>query len=139
MDILEDAVQEALGLKLYTIKCCWTSGDSFTDDDNPPSHNDTLLEKNWRSRVLAENARKRIDEHARWESSYPVEKIPRPTWLSPEIKDTYHINLTLDDGTEWVCYADWVGYFEQLYDVEVVELIYLPESKEYVEKDLRDE
>lgn len=136
---LENAVQEALGLRYFTVKCSWESSDSFTDDDHPPSRYRDLLDITWTSQNLAEKAAKRIQEHSDWyEASNRtyMPSVPKPAWLLTH-SNQCHLNLTLDNGTEHTIFASWVGYFEWLYDVEVVELLYDPDTKEYVEKDSR--
>ena len=159
LEKLEGAVQEALGLRTYTVKCFWDSSDSFTDEDHPPINYSDLIEVKWKSRALAEQAAKRIEAHSIWYHSlnfYSTQSLPRPTWLFPlnkenSIRDVvssiprnklisdFELNVTLDNGTEQIIHADWVGYFERLWDVQVVELVYDPATKEYVEKDPRDE
>lgn len=108
---------------IYKIKVYYKTGSSFGSNDEID-----YVDLGWENIEIVKENMKRIKEHYRWYEDFnnhykfsPKQNIEKPVWLK-SIDDElaqYIIMLKLDDGTERQYSPFWVGYFEQLYEIEL--------------------
>lgn len=107
----------------YLLYAVYDTGDSFHRSDGQIEYVGL-----YQSRDVAEDNAKRIKEHdkiaSRLNRSYCVSEQERKQLEKlRKTFEQYSVNLITEDGKEYKISCPWVGYFEILDDVEVVEVM----------------
>jgi hypothetical protein len=102
---------------MYKIKYYYETGDSFSIEDR-----EDVLEFEWNDLKTAEECLRRIREHYEWytskESAFFGKEKEKPKWHN--VNTDLSINLPMDNGKEVEFWPPWIGYFEKLYEAEII-------------------
>ena len=102
----------------YQIMISYETGNSFGTEDR-----EELLELDWDDLIVAKQNLNRIKEHYEYykSSSYSSHKDRVcPHWMADTESSEYSIELLADNGQIWKIGVYWMGYFEQLYEAEII-------------------
>jgi len=111
---------------MIKIRVSYRTGDSFHDEDTEED-----IELQWNNLAMAEESLRRIQNHHKWteKNEYvhekPKSKLPDGVvWIDDEHRAT--LELLTDEGKPYKYTPFWEGYFERLYDAEIVSKKYTP-------------
>ncbi len=104
----------------YKIKLTFETGSSLEN------HIETeTLDVSWNNRENVEENISRIQQLEKYYSDYErccgEAKMELPNFIIKNKFTGYSINLVLDNGFEWQIHPFWIGYFERLKSIEVVD------------------
>ena len=115
----------------------WESGDTFGRDDGnvwPLEPANSFEPIAWTDKAQAEEAARRVKEHAKWASSYgswrePDPPLPRPEYCPAEymisgmkwldLNNVSFFYVPVEDAEIVVC-SNWTGYFDSFWDARVI-------------------
>jgi hypothetical protein len=108
----------------YKITYTYETGNTFDHEDTEGE-----FEYKFDSEELAQEALQRMREHYDWQFSvdnYREEDVPQPKWWTRDPSaakylNNWSFNVMGNDGEEvWLYGGSYLGYFETLYEAEVV-------------------
>jgi len=109
---------------MFKIRYRYQTGDSFHRYDL-----EEILEYEWEDIQYARESLQRIKEHYLWYESkhkwYSADTVLKPKWHNVKTEDKWMpeeslINLRIDKENEVQFWPPWCGYFETLYNAEII-------------------